>query len=132
MFMTTNITRLFTSTHNRFAYITRTIRFTNTQWFGMMFLFTIRTFRLRTLQELIDLLTFNGLTCKTFYMSTNIRRNNNTSNCNMVTTVSRFRGRSKNIGQWRKIILLKGKTNSNLNGLFRNITILQFLNKKFI
>ena len=46
MLITAKIKRSFTSTftwlHNyrfmndRFAYITRTIRFTNTQWFGMM------------------------------------------------------------------------------------------------
>ena len=44
--MTANIKRLFTSpitnahnyrfTNDRFAYITRTVRFTNTQWFGIM------------------------------------------------------------------------------------------------
>ena len=74
MLMTANIKRSFTNTftkvhdyrfsNDRFAYIMRTIRFANMQWFGMMtILFTIWTFRLRSLQELIDLLTFNGLTC---------------------------------------------------------------------
>ena len=63
-------TRLLSFTHyrftnHRFAYITRTIRFPRlnglVRW---LTLFTIWTFWLRTLQELIDLLTFNGLMCK--------------------------------------------------------------------
>ena len=34
-----------------------------------LIIFTIRTFWLHTLQELIDLLTFNGLTCKDLQMT---------------------------------------------------------------
>ena len=75
MLMTANIkrflrTRLLSFTHykftnHRFAYTTRTIRFPRlnglVRW---LTLFTIWTFWLCTLQELIDLLTFNGLMCK--------------------------------------------------------------------
>ena len=60
---------------------------------------------------------------QTFYISANIGQNKDTSSSDMVTAVSRFRNRLTNIGQWRKMILLKGKRNSSWNGLFRNITI---------
>ena len=63
-------TSMFTNFYNyrfmndRLAYITRTIRITNTQWFGMMTngIYGMNI-SLCTLQELIGLLTFNGLTC---------------------------------------------------------------------
>ena len=57
--ITNNFTNRFVwgLTNDRFTCITRKIRFTNTQWFGMMaMLFTIWPFW----QEFIDLLTFNG------------------------------------------------------------------------
>ena len=79
MLMTANITRSFTSmftkvynyrftTNGRFAYIMRTIRFTNTQWFGMM-TNTIYNKNISIVYITIDLLTFNALTCKDLQMA---------------------------------------------------------------
>ena len=69
---------------------------------------------------------------ETFYMPTNIRQNNDTSSSDMVTTVSRFRDRPKNIGQWRKSSSLKEKeiaagTDCLETSLYN---VLRFLNEK--
>ena len=47
----------------------------------------------------------------------------NISSSDIATIVHRFSDGLKNIKQWRKIILLKGKRNSNWNKLLRNINI---------
>ena len=88
-------------------------KFTNTTYItGIWFTDITRTYSLTRL-ALIQM----------FYNFTNIRRNSDTSSSGMVTRVSRFRDKSTNRVQWRKIILLKEKRNSSWSGLFRNITI---------
>ena len=88
-------------------------KFTNTTYItGIWFTDITRTYSLTRLALI-----------QTFYNFTDIRRNSDTSSSGMVTRVSRFRDRSTNRVQWRKIILLKEKRNSSWSGLFRNITI---------
>ena len=88
-------------------------KFTNTTYItGIWFTDITRTYSLTRLALI-----------QTFYNFTNIRRNSDTFSSDMVTRVSRFRDRSTNSVQWRKIILLKEKRNSSWSGLFRNITI---------
>ena len=82
-------------------------KFTNTTYMTGIFLQTL--LEIQAYQANID-----------FYMFT---CNNDTSRSDMVTAVSRFRDRSTSIGQWRKIIVLKGKRNGSWNWLLRNITI---------
>ena len=56
--------------NDRFAYITRTIRFANTQWFSMM-TNTIYNMNISTvyITRTYSLLTFNGLTYKDLQMT---------------------------------------------------------------